>query len=158
MATVTGFTASRMLEIESTSIVDGSIDEDGHLILTTKGGATIDAGSVFDPTHGHVYLIPEPGRKWYLGSAVGDVLSAQTGDRFTYADGAQKDETYRWDGDSWEFIGLFNQNPGLFRAIFTSPAYPHTVPEVSGDTEANAALVSLIAALEGLGLITNATT
>jgi len=34
-----------MLAIEAASIVDGEIDVDGHLILTTQGGTDIDAGS-----------------------------------------------------------------------------------------------------------------
>jgi len=45
MATVTGLTAERMLEIEAESIVDGDVI-DGHLILTQHDGSTIDAGSV----------------------------------------------------------------------------------------------------------------
>lgn len=46
MATVTGLTAERMEAIEAASIVDGEVNGSGHLILTTHGGATIDAGSV----------------------------------------------------------------------------------------------------------------
>jgi hypothetical protein len=45
MATVTGLTAARMIEIEDASIVSGTIIN-GHLILTTYGGATVDAGYV----------------------------------------------------------------------------------------------------------------
>lgn len=44
MATVTGLTADRMLAIEDASVVSGEIDVAGHLILTTYGGAEIDAG------------------------------------------------------------------------------------------------------------------
>lgn len=46
MATVTGLTAPRMLEIEANSIVNGLIDLNGDLILTTHGGETINAGQV----------------------------------------------------------------------------------------------------------------
>lgn len=45
MATVTGFTAARMLLMENASIQSGSIDSNGHLILVTKDGTLIDAGS-----------------------------------------------------------------------------------------------------------------
>jgi microcystin-dependent protein len=48
MATVTGLTAERMLEIESASVVDGEI-VDGHLILTKYDGTEIDAGPVTGP-------------------------------------------------------------------------------------------------------------
>ena len=50
MATITGLTADRMLEIEGESIVDGSIDGSGHLILVKFDGSTIDAGPVVGPT------------------------------------------------------------------------------------------------------------
>lgn len=46
MATVTGFTAERMLEIEDGTVVSGEINESGDLILTTHGGSTINAGPV----------------------------------------------------------------------------------------------------------------
>lgn len=45
MATVTGLTAERMLEIENATVVSGAIDVSGHLILTTHGGDNIDAGN-----------------------------------------------------------------------------------------------------------------
>ena len=45
MATVTGLTANRMLEIESASIIDGEIVGD-DLVLQTRGGTTINAGNV----------------------------------------------------------------------------------------------------------------
>lgn len=48
MAQITGLTAERMLEIEAASVVDGTINADGHLILTTKGGVDIDAGRALD--------------------------------------------------------------------------------------------------------------
>lgn len=50
MATITGLTAARMLEIEAESIVDGTVDGNGHLILTKHDGSTIDAGPVIGPT------------------------------------------------------------------------------------------------------------
>lgn len=46
MAIATGFTAERMLEIENETVVSGVIDENYHLILTTREGLTIDAGYV----------------------------------------------------------------------------------------------------------------
>jgi microcystin-dependent protein len=45
MATVTGLTAERMLEIEGASVVSGEIIND-HLILTKFDGTTIDAGEL----------------------------------------------------------------------------------------------------------------
>lgn len=49
MATVTGYTAARMQEIEDNAIVDGEVIA-GNLILTKYGGGTINAGSVIGPT------------------------------------------------------------------------------------------------------------
>lgn len=45
MATVTGLTAERMLEIEGASVISGAIVND-HLILTKFDGTTIDAGAL----------------------------------------------------------------------------------------------------------------
>lgn len=67
MATVTGLTAERMLEIEAASVIDGDVDVDGHLILTQHGGDTIDAGSVVGP----------PGPEGPMGSDL-DVIVQQS--------------------------------------------------------------------------------
>jgi hypothetical protein len=45
MATVTGFTAERMLVIENETVVDGDVVA-GELILVTRGGTQINAGQV----------------------------------------------------------------------------------------------------------------
>lgn len=44
MATVTGITAAKALEILGQSVVSGAINGFGHLILTRDNGSTIDAG------------------------------------------------------------------------------------------------------------------
>lgn len=49
MATVTGFTAERMLEIQNDTVVGGSINAAGSLILSTRGGTAIDAGIIKGP-------------------------------------------------------------------------------------------------------------
>jgi hypothetical protein len=48
VATVTGFTAERMLEIENSTVIDGSVVGD-DLILETRDGTLINAGSVIGP-------------------------------------------------------------------------------------------------------------
>ena len=65
MATITGLTADRMIEIEAASVVDGDVI-DGELILTKHDGSTINAGSVAGP----------PGPMGPLGSDL-DVLIQQ---------------------------------------------------------------------------------
>lgn len=47
MATVTGYTAEHMDELMDQNIIGGEVDGTGHLILETRGGDEIDAGSVF---------------------------------------------------------------------------------------------------------------
>lgn len=49
MATITGLTAARMLEIEDASVVDGEVVS-GDLILTKHDGTTINAGPVLGPS------------------------------------------------------------------------------------------------------------
>jgi microcystin-dependent protein len=48
MATITGLTAERMLEIEAASVIEGEI-VGGNLILTKHDGTTINAGPVVGP-------------------------------------------------------------------------------------------------------------
>src|SRR5258705_7201658 len=46
---VTGLTAARMQVIADASIVSGTVNGSGHLILTKSGGGTVDAGDVIGP-------------------------------------------------------------------------------------------------------------
>lgn len=46
MATITGLTAEKTLELEGETVVSGLIDTNGHLILYTRAGSSIDAGKV----------------------------------------------------------------------------------------------------------------
>ena len=91
MATITGLTAARMLEIEGESIVDGEIRVDGHLWLIHHDGTEIDAGAVTGPPgptgpQGPAAIAAIPGevRLWSGGSlpAIG------TYGRWVWADGA----------------------------------------------------------------------
>lgn len=45
MATITGFTSARMLAMEADTIISGTVTGD-NLILTKKGGGTVNAGNV----------------------------------------------------------------------------------------------------------------
>lgn len=49
MATVTGYTAAKMNEIANSTVVGGFVDIHGRLLLTTRGGDELDAGSVVGP-------------------------------------------------------------------------------------------------------------
>ena len=49
MAQVTGLTAARMQQIEASSVVDGSVDQDGNLILKRHDLSTFNAGNVIGP-------------------------------------------------------------------------------------------------------------
>lgn len=49
MATVTGMTAEKMLELAGEEIVSGQINGSGHLILTRRNGQTHDAGAATPP-------------------------------------------------------------------------------------------------------------
>lgn len=46
MDSVRGLTAERMLQIEADVVVDGYVNASGELVLLTRGGTTINAGSV----------------------------------------------------------------------------------------------------------------
>lgn len=84
MATVTGLTAERMLEIEAASVVDGEVVGD-NLILTRQDESTIDAGNVRGP----VGALPSGAMMQFAGSAAptGWLLCDGTAvSRTTYAD------------------------------------------------------------------------
>lgn len=49
MVSVTGLTAERMLAIEAASVVDGSVDDQGNLILEKHDGTSFNAGHVVGP-------------------------------------------------------------------------------------------------------------
>lgn len=49
MTAVDIFKASRMLEIENTTVVGGLVDPNGNLLLSTRAGDSIDAGNVVGP-------------------------------------------------------------------------------------------------------------
>lgn len=49
VTTVMGLSASRMLAIEASCVVDGEVDTNGHLILTKFDETQIDAGNVIGP-------------------------------------------------------------------------------------------------------------
>jgi microcystin-dependent protein len=91
MATITGLTADRMLEIEGASVVDGEVDTNGNLILTTHDGTTINAGPVVGPQGAQGPMGPSgvasiPGEiKLWPGAAL--PTQAQYG-KWVWADGA----------------------------------------------------------------------
>lgn len=49
MASVTGITATRAEEIYNASIIGGEIDENGQLLLITRGGTIVNAGAIIAP-------------------------------------------------------------------------------------------------------------
>lgn len=49
MASVTAFTAARMKKIEDTTVVSGTINSLGELVLITREGTEINAGLVRGP-------------------------------------------------------------------------------------------------------------
>lgn len=61
MATATGLTAVRMLEIEAQSVTDGEVIDD-NLFLIRHDGSVIDAGNVRGPEG----TIPEPLEKSFV--------------------------------------------------------------------------------------------
>lgn len=120
MATITGLTAERMLEIEGQSVVDGDVVGD-HLILTKHDGSTVDAG-----------LLP-PGPQGPVGPAGGlmpgeiklwsglELPSELEYGKWVWADGAVYDvATYpkaaATIAPAWRtFGGASDPPPGVFR-------------------------------------------
>lgn len=83
MATVTAFTAARSLEIEQSTVTSGTVDVNGDLILSTRGGTPINAGHVVGPAGTPVNTLEQSvknntGFTINKGSAV--YISGATGD------------------------------------------------------------------------------
>lgn len=87
MATVTGFTAERMKEIEDTTIVGGFVNEEYHLILQQRNGVEIDAG----PVRGPVGPVGPTGPG---ADDLSDLLDVETA-------GRDVGDVLYWDGVNW---------------------------------------------------------
>lgn len=89
MATVTGLTAERMLEIEAASIVDGDVVA-GNLILTKHDGSQINAGSVVGPTGaaGNDGATGATGAGVPSGGSTGQILKKNSGTNYDTVWGA----------------------------------------------------------------------
>lgn len=108
MATVTAFTAARSLEIENSSVTSGAVNGSGNLILTTRGGTTIDAGYVVGPAGTPVNTLEQTvknntGFTINKGSAV--YISGSTGDNPLISKGQANAES-----TSSKIIGLVSAN------------------------------------------------
>lgn len=98
MATVTGFTSARMLDIENNTVVDGNISGD-DLILVTYGGSNINAGNVRGPVGP-------------AGPFVGDM--GDVGD--VDVTGVEDGDVLAWDlaSSTWVPVSAFANNTGIY--------------------------------------------
>lgn len=97
MASVTGYTAERMQEIEDAAIVDGNV-VGGDLILTRYDTSTINAGSVIGPT----------GPAGAAGTSSPTIVTSgtrpgsPTAGTFIYESDTKR--LYVWDGTIWRYV------------------------------------------------------
>lgn len=145
MATVTGLTAARMLEIEGQSIIDGSIIG-GNLILEKFDGTTIDAGSVAGPQGpagpmGPASISAIPGELKVWPGIVLPLLASYG--RWVWADGAVYSEaTYPIAAShihpNWKtFGGASSPGAGNFRAPDLRGLTPAGLDQMPGGARAN---------------------
>lgn len=87
---VTGFTAARSQEIEDSAIISGDINGAGDLILTTRGGSTINAGSVIGPANNGLIICTSSTRPSspFQGMAIYETNTKNI---------------YVWNGSAWKF-------------------------------------------------------
>jgi microcystin-dependent protein len=145
MATITGLTAERMLEIEASSVIEGEII-DGNLILTKHDGTTINAGPVIGPPGpvgptgpASVGAIPGEVKLW-----PGDTLPLlATYGKWVWADGAyypvaNHPKAADHIADQWRtFDGASDPGPLNFRVPDMRGLVPAGLDAMPGGSRAN---------------------
>lgn len=148
MATVTGYTAARMKQIEDSAVVDGDVVGD-NLILTKHDGSTVDAGNVRgpvgatgpkgDPGAAGTNAIPGEVKLWS-----GATLPNQTKyGKWVWADGAvypvaTYPEAAGAIGSQWRtFAGASDPGAGNFRVPDLRGLVPAGMDAMPGGARAN---------------------
>jgi hypothetical protein len=119
VATVTGLTKERMLEIEAASVVGGVVNGAGHLILERQDESTIDAGSVIGPSgpSGNVIVCTSSTRP---GSPTEGQVIYET----------DTDRVYVWNGTAWIEVGLTFSPPACRVYHNANQSIPNTTVTV----------------------------
>lgn len=97
MATITGYTAERMQEIEDGAIVDGNVVGD-DLILVRRDGGLINAGSVRGEQG--IQGIPGP-TSIEVVATLAEIAAPTEG---LYAHETDTDRLWAWTGAAWQYI------------------------------------------------------
>lgn len=149
MGVVESFTKDRMLQIENTTVVGGFVDANGKLLLETREGQEIDAGSVVGPQGPAVYLLgvaypwmaDGPVPEWSLelnGQAVSrttySALFALWGTKYGAGDGSTTFNVPDWRGKTvagQNTTGIFNAAIGT---VVGAETHQLTIPEMPSHT------------------------
>lgn len=111
MATVTGYTATRMAAIENQAIIGGVIDGSGHLILSRNNGGAVDAGAVISaagtPFVGQYTTAGRPAAAGMTGKILWDITIG---------------DFYKSNGTSWSALALSGGGGGDISSTSTTVA------------------------------------
>lgn len=163
MGIVTGLTAARMLEIESASVVSGTISSQGRLLLATRGGVSLDAGVVVGPQGAQGFPGTPAVKTVYIGVVsaswtYGQPMVAITGQPDSVASVSPDVKNvmpgsqvllYRTDYSppSWVIVGVLGDSPDYLKQIELLPqtnwkSYDHqpTDPYFVNSTEEGQAI------------------
>lgn len=154
MATITGLTAERMLEIEGATVVGGEI-VGGHLILHKHDGTTVDAGPMPPGPQGPAGpaggMIPGEVRLW-----PGGVLPLEaTYGKWVWADGAiyevaEYPEAAAAIAPGWRTFGGVSDPPtSQFRVPDMRGLVPAGVDQMPGGARANRVTRSVAITIAG---------
>jgi hypothetical protein len=140
MATVTGFTAERMAEIEANSVVSGEVDVDGDLILIRQDSSEFNAGNVKGADG-------DPGPTGAPGT-IPPHLQINPGSTYTPDASLYSDFTFLLDGDltlspptsgqpgqriTYEFVQL---GGGNYDVVFSGLGWSPVIPDFTVSQEA----------------------
>lgn len=128
MATVTGYTAAKMDEINNATVVDGSVVGD-DLVLVTRGGTNINAGNVRGPAGPN-------GPAMLVVMASGDLPNYTPGTghdtEVAFVDNTNEFWMYSDGTDTWTKIAstmpAVIENPVLLAAPGTDALFGHVTP------------------------------
>lgn len=165
MAQITGYTAAKMNEFNEASIVSGSVNSAGSLILMTRGGLEIDAGRVKGDKGdtGSITVeqlqpyIPKwkPGTEYAVGAQVITPFNTVMSANVAHAANLSFELDFpKWNGTSTDIpYGHMGRSQGFFQLGMITPIVMQAAQVLKGGMTFDAASHALVMPKTGRYLV-----